>query len=218
VLRRTFLAGLFVWIPIVVTVLIFKIMFEWVDSLLGPLMTRALMAAGAPIGPDFHAPGLGIASTILIVLLTGVVTANYFGKKLLDLSEWAVSQIPILNSVYTGAKQVMDAFASAGSQSFSKVVLIQFPRKGIYSLAFVTGTGRGEVQDRTKENVVNVFLPTTPNPTSGFFLLIPREDLIELDMPVEDGIKMIISGGLVSPEYPPRTGGPDKPSVTPEGR
>jgi len=203
-LRGIFLAGLFVWIPIVVTVLSFKVMFGWVDSLLGPLMGRMLILAGAPMEPGSHIPGLGVIATIVIVLVTGLFTTNYFGKKLLELSEWALGHVPVLSSIYYGAKQVMDAFSSTGTQSFSNVVLIQFPRKGIYALAFVTGTGKGEVQSRTSETVVNVFLPTTPNPTSGFFLMVPREDLVELDMSVEDGVKMIISGGLVSPEYLPK--------------
>ena len=200
-IRRTFLAGLAIIIPIVVTILIFKVMFQTLDNFLGPLVTKALLLAGAPIPDDFQVPGLGIVSTILLIFMVGVLTKNYFGKKLLDLSEWIVDQIPIFRSVYTGAKQVMHAISTAGAQSFSKVVLIEFPRKGVFSLAFITGESTGEVQMRTKEDVVNVFLPTTPNPTTGYFMMIPRQDLIELDMSVEEGIKMLVSGGLVTPKY-----------------
>ncbi|MDH5477031.1 MAG: DUF502 domain-containing protein [Nitrospinota bacterium] len=206
-IRRTFLAGLAVVIPIVVTILIFKLMFQTLDNFLGPLVTKALLLAGAPIPKTFEVPGLGIVSTILIVFMVGAVTKNYFGRKLLDLSEWMVDQIPIIRSVYTGAKQVMSAISTAGAQSFSKVVLIEFPRKGAFSLAFITGENFSEVQQRTKEDLVNVFLPTTPNPTTGYFMMIPRQDVIELDMSVEEGIKMLVSAGLVTPKFnPPEEG------------
>ncbi|MDH4183119.1 MAG: DUF502 domain-containing protein [Nitrospinota bacterium] len=206
-IKRTFLAGLALVIPIVVTILIFKIMFNTLDNLLGPVVTRGLLLAGAPIPQNFQVPGLGIISTILIVFMAGALTTNYFGKKLFALSEWIVDQIPLIRTVYTGAKQVMNAISTAGSQSFSQVVLIEFPRKGIFTLAFITGESTGEVQERTKEELVNVFLPTTPNPTSGFFIMVPKQDLIELEMPVEDGIKMLVSGGLVTPPFvPPKDG------------
>ncbi|MDH5636912.1 MAG: DUF502 domain-containing protein [Nitrospinota bacterium] len=202
-IRRTFLAGLAVVIPIVVTILIFKLMFQTLDNFLGPLVTKALLLAGAPIPETFEVPGLGIVATILIIFLVGGITKNFFGRKLLDLSEWVVDQIPIIRSVYTGAKQVMSAISTAGAQSFSKVVLIEFPRKGAFSLAFLTGENWSEVQMRTQEELVNVFLPTTPNPTTGYFMMIPKQDVIELDMTVEEGIKMLVSAGLVSPTFQP---------------
>jgi len=206
-IRRTFLAGLAVVIPIVVTILIFKLMFQTLDNFLGPLVTRGLMLAGVPIPKTFEVPGIGIVSTILIVFLVGMFTTNFFGKKLLDLSEWVVDQIPFIRSVYTGAKQVMSAISTAGSQGFSKVVLIEFPRKGAFSLAFITGENWSEVQQRTQEDLVNVFLPTTPNPTTGYFMMIPKEDVIELDMTVEEGVKMLVSAGLVTPAFkPPKEG------------
>lgn len=200
-MRRLFLAGLFVSMPLVITIVVFKFVFETLDNFLGPLVTRALIQMGAPIVRDFQVPGLGIITTILLIFLIGLFTTNLIGKKLLALGEWVVDQIPVIRSVYTGAKQIISTFSASDGKNFSKVVMLEYPRKGIYCLAFVTGTTKGEAQARTSREIVNIFLPTTPNPTSGFLLLVPREDLIEMDMSVEEGIKMVVSGGIVTPIY-----------------
>jgi len=152
-------------------------------------------------------PGVGVVTTLTLVFLIGLFTKNWAGRKLWDIGENIVARIPVIRSVYVGAKQVVDTFATNSTKSFSKVVMLEYPRKGIYCLAFITSHTKGEAQERTEEDLVNIFLPTTPNPTSGFLLLVPKEDLIELDMSVEDGIKMIVSGGLVTPKYIPREQG-----------
>jgi len=200
-IRRVFLAGLFVSLPLVVTVLLFKFVFEALDNFLGSAITIVLIKAGAPLPQDFIIPGIGVVATLTLVFLIGLFTTNWAGRKLWNIGEWVVGRIPVIRSVYTGAKQVIETFATNSEQAFSKVVMLEYPRKGIYCLAFVTGKTKGEIHLKTGSEFINIFLPTTPNPTSGFFLMIPQEDLIELDMSVEDGIKMIVSGGVVTPKY-----------------
>jgi len=222
-IRRLFLAGLLVTLPLAITILVFKFAFETLDNFLGPIVTHLLRQAGLPIAENHQAPGIGVVSTFLLVLLLGLFTTNFIGRKLLRLGEWLLAQIPIIRSVYIGAKQIIDTIALSGNQSFSKVVMVEYPRRGIYCLAFITGRTRGEAQARTGKDLINIFLPTTPNPTSGFFLLVPSEDLVEMDMTVEDGIKMIVSGGLVTPPFPRETGairatnGDSLPDHTPTG-
>lgn len=200
-IRKIFLTGLLVSLPLVVTVVVFKFVFDTLDNFLGPLVTRLLVEAGAPIRPTYKIPGVGVVTTLAIVFLVGLLTRHWIGRKLWDLGENIVSRIPLIRPVYIGAKQVVETFAANSSQTFSKVVMLEYPRRGIYCLAFITSETRGEAQERTAENLVNVFLPTTPNPTSGFLLLVPREELIIMDMTVEEGIKMIVSGGLVTPKF-----------------
>lgn len=200
-IRRIFLAGLFVSLPLVVTFLLFKFVFEALDNLLGPAITAILVWSGAPLPQDFIIPGIGVVATIALIFLIGLFTTNWAGRKLWDIGEWVVVQIPVIRSVYTGAKQVIETFVTNSDQAFSKVVMLEYPRKGIYCLAFITGSTKGEIHLKTGKEFTNIFLPTTPNPTSGFFLMVPDEDLTELDMSVEDGIKMIVSGGVVTPQY-----------------
>lgn len=135
--------------------------------------------------------------TFLIILLVGILTTNIFGKKLLQLGETIVEKIPFVRTIYRGTKQVVVSFANADTNSFKKVVLIEFPRKGLHALGFVTGETKGEVQVHTTGTVINVFVPTTPNPTSGFLIFTPIEEVQEINMSIEDGIKYVISGGIV---------------------
>ena len=138
---------------------------------------------------------------VLLIFVIGVLTQSFLGGKLVQLGEMIVDRIPVVRSIYTGAKQVVTTIAEADTKAFRKVVLVEFPRKGIYSLGFITGYTEGEVQELTNAKLVNVFVPTTPNPTSGFLVFVANEDIIELTMTVEDGIKFIISVGIVTPEY-----------------
>ena len=202
-LRRLFITGLLVSLPLAVTVVVFKFIFDSLDNFLGPIVTAGLLALKAPIPEDFHLPGLGVIVTILLVMMIGLFTRNYVGKKLWGIGEMIVDQIPGIRSVYYGAKQIIDTFATSNTKAFSKVVMLEYPRKGIWCLAFITGKTEGEARVRTNLDLVNIFLPTTPNPTSGFLLLVPKEDLIELDMTIEEGVKMIVSGGIVTPDYLP---------------
>jgi uncharacterized membrane protein len=134
--------------------------------------------------------------------LIGFVTANFLGRTLLGFGERFVDRMPVVRSIYGALKQIFETVLAQSSTSFREVVLVEYPRKGVWALAFVTSTTRGEVQNLVEDEVVNVFLPTTPNPTSGFLLFVPRRDLVVLHMTVEEGIKMVISGGLVTPEDP----------------
>ena len=197
--RRYLVAGLLVWVPVGATIVVLKF-------LLG-LMDRMLFLIPPPYRPEallgFNIPGLGLILTFLVLLITGVFAANLIGRRFVGLYEALLARIPFVRSIYSGVKHFTEVVFSDTSTSFKKVLLIEYPRVGIYCLAFQTSENLREVQERTKEAVVSVFLPTTPNPTSGFILFLPREDIIELDMPVEDALKMIISLGVVVPEWHP---------------
>jgi len=156
----------------------------------------------APYRPEvllgFYVPGVGFVLALVVVLVTGVVVANLFGRKLVDIGERLVARIPLVRSIYSGVKQLLETVVS-NNGSFRKVVLIEYPRPGLWTVAFLTGEGQGEAQLKTGQDVINVYVPTTPNPTSGFFLMVPRKDVIELDMSVDEGLKMILSVGAVVP-------------------
>lgn len=195
-LRRYLVAGLLIWVPLGVTLLIVTFLVDLID--------RTLLLLPASIQPEnligFRIPGLGLVLTTIIVLVTGMIVTNLFGKQLVTVAERMLRRIPVVRSIYGAVKQVTESLFSSG-KSFRKVVLVEYPRQGIWTLAFQTGTGAEEVRNKTGRNVTNVFVPTTPNPTSGFFLMVPREDVIELDMSVDDGLKMLLSVGVVVPEH-----------------
>lgn len=201
-MRNYLIAGLLVWLPLGVTILVIKLLVD--------LMDRTLLLLPPAWRPDallgFHIPGLGLVLSIVIIFITGVVVANLLGRRLVSFWESLLSRIPLVRSIYASVKQVAETVLSSSGQSFRKVLLIEYPRRGIWSLGFQTSSGLGEVQARTGEDVVAVFVPTTPNPTSGFVLMVPRQDIIELDMEVDEGLKMIISMGLVVPQWPREDG------------
>jgi len=194
-LRRYLMAGLLVWVPLGVTLLIVAFLVD--------LMDQTLRLLPDSIQPEnilgFRIPGLGAVMTAVIVFVTGMIVTNLFGMQLFNIGERILQRIPLVRSIYASVKQVTESMFSSG-KSFRKVVLVEYPRKGMWSLAFQTGTGAEEIRDKTGRDVTNVFIPTTPNPTSGFFLMVPREDVIELDMSVDDGLKMLLSVGVVVPE------------------
>lgn len=188
------LTGTIILLPLLITIYVLFFLFSMIDNLLIDLFKT--------FGYQMI-PGLGFALTVITVFFTGLIAQNVLGRKIIHYGEKFVLNIPLVKEIYNAIKQVIDAFSVQSKDAFQRVVLVEYPRKGLYALGFVTGVGAGEVQDKTEETVVNVFLPTTPNPTSGFFLMIPKEDLVPLDMTVEEGIKMIISAGVVNPQYPP---------------
>jgi uncharacterized membrane protein len=163
----------------------------------------------------FGLPGLGVVIAVVFLTLLGAVATNFFGRTLLSMGESLLDRMPIIRSIYSTLKQIFETVASTNSGSFKDVVLVEYPRKDIWAIAFVTSETKGEIQDRTIEDVVNVFLPTTPNPTSGFLLFVPKKDLVYLNMTVDDGMKYIISAGLVVPPRRPPKGAPILPPVTP---
>jgi uncharacterized membrane protein len=181
------------------------------------LTDRVLLLLPAEYQPEallgFKIPGLGIVLSIVIVLVTGMVVANLFGRTRVAMWERLLARIPIISKIYHGVKQVMETVLSSEGQSFRKVLLVEYPRKGIWTLAFQTGGNSGEIKHRLGQDVVHVFVPTTPNPTSGFFLVLPREEVIELDMSIDDGLKMIISAGVVVPKWPAGTAAEAKKAI-----
>jgi uncharacterized membrane protein len=202
-IRNVFLTGVAVTIPIAFTLFILNFLFKSLDNSLSPMFTAMLIKLGAPIPDGYRIPGLGVVMTLVVIFLVGLFTKNFFGAKLIQLGEMIVEKIPFVSNIYSGIKQVVTTIANTETQAFKKVVMIEFPRKGVYAIGFVSSEARGEVQQRTEGEVVNVIIPTTPNPTSGFLVFTPKEDIIELDMSIEDGIKLIISCGIVAPKYEP---------------
>ncbi|MEC9416103.1 MAG: DUF502 domain-containing protein [Pseudomonadota bacterium] len=196
-LRKYLITGLLVWLPIVVTVLLFRFLIT--------LMDQTLILLPPQIRPEtligFTLPGLGLILTILVLLITGIFAANIVGRSMVNFGEQIFERIPVVRSVYTAAKNFAEIVFSDTGQSFKKVLLIQYPRKGVYSLAFQTSTSLGEVQKKTGSDVVCTFVPTTPNPTSGFIIIVPKEDVIEMDMEVDEAFKMIVSLGVVVPTW-----------------
>ncbi len=195
-LQRYFLAGLVAVVPISLTILVVR----WTIALMDQLLLRFIPERYWPeslIG--FALPGIGLLATLLLILLAGVLGTNYGGRSLLHLSERLMGRIPLVKGIFGLFKQVADTVLSADREGFRKVVLIEYPRRGIWSVGFVTGVSQGEVQTLIKQRTINVFMPTTPNPTSGYYILVPEEEARELNMTVEEAFKLIISGGMVSP-------------------
>lgn len=190
-------AGILVWAPLAVTYLLLRFAVN--------VMDRTLLLLPLQYRPDeilpFHIPGLGVILAVFVLMLTGLLAANFVGKAFVGGWESILDRIPVVRAVYSAAKNFAEIVFSDSSQSFKKVLLIEYPRKGLYSLAFQTATELGEVQGRTGEDVVCCFVPTTPNPTSGFIIITPRKDIIELDMEVDEALKMIISLGVVVPTW-----------------
>lgn len=195
-IRRWFVAGLLFWLPVGAIVLVIRFLIGLLDFglYLLPPSWRPDVLFGADI------PGLGALFSVLIILGTGALVANIIGRRLLTLGERIVERIPLVRSLYSGVKKAAETILSDSGDSFRKVLLIEYPRKGIWSIAFQTGEPLGEVQQKTAAEVVTVFVPTTPNPTSGFIVLVPRTEIVELDMSVEEGLRLVISLGVVTPE------------------
>ncbi len=196
-LRRYLIAGLLIWVPLGVTLLVLM----WLVD----VMDRTLLLLPRQYQPEtllgMRIPGLGIVLTVVVLLVTGVVAANLFGRQLVAAWESLLSRIPLVRSIYMGVKQLMEMLFSPSGQSFRKVLLIEYPRAGLWTLAFQTGITVGEAQHKTGRDVVNVYVPTTPNPTSGFFIMVPQCDVVELEMSVDDGLKMLISMGAIVPSW-----------------
>src|SRR6476659_9859389 len=190
-LRRYFLTGLLLVTPIWGTILVLKTLFVAVDGILGD--------AVAELVPDHYIPGLGIVTLVLLIFLVGLFAANFIGRQIVGHWEDWLNQLPLVRGIYSTLKSMMDILSFSERGSYRRVVLIQFPKNGHYCFAFVTGITRGEIQEISTEPLLNVYVPTSPNPTSGYFLLVPEKEVIPLDMSVEEAMKLIVSGGLYSP-------------------
>jgi len=194
-MKKYFITGLLIWVPLAITV--------WVLALIVRTMDQSLLLLPASLRPEnllgVYVPGIGVILTFLVVLLTGLVTANILGQRLLRFWEGVLSRIPVVKSVYYSVKQVSDTLFSSSGEAFRKALLIEYPRRGSWTIAFLTGQPGGDVVNYLRGEFVSVYVPTTPNPTSGFFLMLPRADVIELDMSVDEALKYIISMGVVAP-------------------
>ena len=197
-IRNVFITGLLITLPIALTWFSLQFLLNNCDAL-SPVFTNILIQLGAPIPEGYRIPFLGLVVTLLIVLTVGWFTTNFFGKKLFELGELLIEKIPFVRRIYKGSKQVVSSIAEADTSAFRKVVLLEFPRRGLLAIGFVTGESLGEVQQVTQANMHNGFVPTMPNPTSGFLIFSPPEELTEVSMTIEEGIKYVVSGGIVTP-------------------
>ncbi len=197
-MKKYFITGLLIWVPVAITV--------WVFALIVRTMDQSLLLLPRALQPEtvfgVYVPGLGAVLTLLIIFLTGLITANIIGQRLVRFWEGVLARIPVVKSVYYSVKQVSDTLFSSSGEAFRKALLVEYPRKGSWTIAFMTGTPGGDVGNHLQGDYVSVYVPTTPNPTSGFFLMMPKTDVVELDMSVDEALKYIISMGVVAPPVP----------------
>lgn len=196
-LKTYFLTGLLVTMPISITALLVWKVIEFFDAKVTPLLPEAYN----PESYSYSIPGVGLLVFVAAIILIGFLTANFLGKSVVRLGEWFVGKMPIIRSLYSTMKQIFETVLSQKSESFRQVVLVEYPRRGLWALGLVSGQAQGEIQHKTQSDLVSVFVPTTPNPTSGFLLFVPKSELHILDMSVEDGLKMVVSSGIITPPY-----------------
>jgi uncharacterized membrane protein len=202
-LKVNLIAGLLFLTPIAATFFLLRLTIGWLDQILLIIPAKYRPESFLP----FPVPGLGLIILVIILILSGVFVRNYLGRKLVSLWERIVNYIPIVNKIYTAVKQLIDTIARGTPRDFRRVVLIEYPKENIYAMAYVTGVSVGELQEKTKRKMINVYVPTTPNPTSGFYLMVPEDETIPLDMSVEDSFKLLMSGGIITPERKQKNGG-----------
>ena len=201
-MRKYFVTGLLILVPLAITL--------WVVNLIIGTMDQSLLLLPERWRPEavvgFRIPGLGTILTLLIIFLTGLATRNFIGKHVVLVWEAIVVRIPVVNTIYSSVKQVSDTLFSSSGNAFRKARLVEYPRRGCWTIAFLTGVPGGDVKNHLQGDYVSLYVPTTPNPTSGFFLMVPREDTIELDMTVDAALKYIVSMGVVAPDIVARKG------------
>jgi len=202
-LKKYFITGLLIWVPLAIT--------AWVLALIVRTMDQSLLLLPQALRPEallgIYIPGIGAVVTVLVVFLTGFLTANIIGQKLVRFWEGVLARIPVVKSIYYSVKQVSDTLFSGSGEAFRKVLLVRYPHAGTWSLAFQTGMPAREIADLLNDEHVGVFIPTTPSPVNGFFFFVPRRDIIELDMGIDEALKYIVSMGVVAP-----------PMINPAGR
>lgn len=215
-LRASFLTGLVIVAPAVLTIWLITTVVEFVDARVVPLIPQGFLDRFLPqavVGLDLsNLPGLGLAVFFLFTLAVGWLAKGYIGRSLIEWSEDIVARMPVIRSIYNGLKQIAETVFSQSSNSFSKACLVEYPRKGLWAVAFVSTDAKGEVAQKLGERrMISVFMPTTPNPTTGFLFFVPEDEAIILDMSIEDAAKLIISAGLVAPD-------PDSPGKVKQAR
>ena len=194
--RASFLTGLVVAAPIGLTAYLAITLINFADRVVQPLLPEQYM-------PDFSIPGIGLIIFFVGITLLGALTANFFGHTLVGFVGRIIDRVPVVRTIYGGIQQIFETVVSQSERSFQEVGLIEYPRPGLWAICFIAADTRGEIIHHTQEEMVSVFLPTTPNPTSGFLLFVPRTDITLLDMSVEEGAKLVVSGGLVVPDFDP---------------
>jgi uncharacterized membrane protein len=199
-MKKYLIAGLLIWIPLVITIWVLKLIVDALDQtlLLMPAELRTESAFGV------HIPGLGVVITLVIVFLTGVFATNLLGARLLQWGNDLVHRIPVVRSIYSSVKQISDTLFSSSGQAFRKALLVQWPHDGMWTIAFLTGLPGGDLVNHLKGDYISVYVPTTPNPTGGYFVVVARKDVIELDMSVDDALKYVISMGVAPPHGRPQ--------------
>ena len=197
-MKKYLITGLLIWIPLAITI--------WVLELIVSTMDQSLLLLPPQYQPQvlfgYQIPGLGALLTVVIVFVTGVLASNILGQRLLLFWEHLLGRIPVVKTIYSGVKQVSDTLFAPGGQAFSKALLVQYPRQGSWTIAFLTGRPGGDVANHLPGEYLSIYVPTTPNPTSGFFLMMPKAEVIELEMSVDEALKYVISMGVASPEQP----------------
>ena len=193
--RRYFITGLLVWVPVVITVWVLSILVRTMDQTL--LLLPPALRTESWLG--VYVPGMGVILTLLVVFLTGLFAANMIGQRLVHVWERVLARIPVVNSIYNGVKQVSDTLLAPGGQAFRKALLVQWPSPGMWTVAFLTGKPDGDVANHLQGDYISIYVPTTPNPTGGYFVMVPRSAVVELDMTVDDALKYIVSMGVVNP-------------------
>ena len=197
-MKKYLITGLLIWIPLAITI--------WVLELIVSAMDQSLLLLPPQFQPTAvfgrQIPGIGALRTVVIVFVTGVLASNILGQRLLFFWEYLLGRIPVVKTIYSGVKQVSDTLFAPGGQAFRKALLVQYPREGSWTIAFLTGRPGGDVANHLHGEYVSIYVPTTPNPTSGFFLMMRRADVVELDMSVDEALKYVVSMGVVPPEAP----------------
>ncbi|MDR1855051.1 MAG: DUF502 domain-containing protein [Azoarcus sp.] len=195
-MKKYFITGLLIWIPLAITFTVLTWIVRTLDGWMVPWLPHHLQPTTVF---GFDIPGLGVVLFVFILFATGVIGANVLGQRLVGAWESLLARIPVVKSIYSSVKQVSDTLFSSSGQAFRKALLVQYPREGAWTIAFLTGTPGGDVAQHLSGDYVSIYVPTTPNPTSGFFLMLPAADVIELDMSVDEALKYIISMGVVAP-------------------
>ena len=189
-LRRYFVSGVLVVVPVILSYLVIKFLFQTIDGVLRPALHGVL---------GYFVPGLGVVTTLLLIILAGVLTRNYVGHRIYRMGDRLLARLPVIRPIYSAAKQLLEAMTSAGTESFKEVGLVVYPRRGSYALCFISRRLTVHTEEGPRQ-LVTVFVPSTPTPVSGMVIIVPPEDVTLLDMTVEEGIKFLVSGGVASPE------------------
>jgi len=200
-LRRYLLTGIVVTAPITITIYLTYVFLSFIDNNVSKIIPNDL--GGRYYGEPYYAitsiPGLGLIAALIFFVFIGWFATNFMGRFIIRIYEYILDRMPIIRNIYGAIKQIFETIAASKSSAFREAVMLEYPRKGVYSIGFVTGTTQGEVQEATKSETINVFVPTTPNPTSGYLLFVPKKELIYLQMTVEEAVKLVVSAGIITP-------------------